>query len=234
MTVISEKSFVTFGLTIFLPLALAACGNSGSGLALKNSAQLPPPPLQENKKTALAVTSNKTSEEAKKLSELAAKTPDKEAKQPIMPNGGKISKPIINAKAKTPPMPVRRPYRKVRKKSVARMIEDQKTSADSTKKVMAKAVVKPKIQTRAVPVVNSTIAAKAPNAEMVPTEAVKAQVAPEETSDLIFGGFIDGSGVNASHEVSADEVRAAKMAQAQTVAKKPSFGQSEFRFSSQK
>ena len=147
---------------------------------------------------------------------------------------------IINAKAGSPPMPVRRPYRKVRKKSAARLITDQKPSADSAKKVMAKAVVKPKIRARAVPVVTSMIVAKAPKtpktpkAEMVPVEAVHAQVAPEETSDLIFGGFIDGSGVNASHEISIDEVRAAKMAQAQSVAKKPSFGQSEFRFSSQK
>ncbi len=223
MTVISEKSFLTFGLAILLPLTLAACGNSGSGSALKNSAQLTPPPLQENKETALVVPSNKTSEDAKKRSELASKTANKEAKQPI-----------INAKAKMPPMPVRRPYRKMRKKSVARMITDKKTSADRAKKVMAKAVVKPKIQTRVVPVVTPTIIAKAPKAEMVPSQAVKAQVVPEETADLIFSGFIDGSGVNASHEVSADEVRAAKMAQAETVAKKPSFGQSEFRFSSQK
>jgi len=248
MTVISAKNFLTFGLAILLPLALGACGNAGSGSALKNSAHLTPPPLQENKKTASvpSVSMDKPSADAKKLPKLAAKTPDKEAKQPITPKAGKTIKPIINAKAGSPPMPVRRPYRKVRKKSAARMVTDQKPSADSAKKVMAKAVVKPKIQARAKPVATSTIVAKTPitpkaamvaktpKAEMVPVEAVRAQVAPEEAPDLMFGGFIDGSGINASHEVSAAEVRAAKMEQAQSVAKKPSFGQSEFRFSSQK
>ncbi len=114
------------------------------------------------------------------------------------------------------------------------MVKDHKTAANSAKKVMVKAVVKSKIQARATPVVTQTIVAKAPKAAMVPAKAVRAQVAPEESSDLIFGGFIDGSGVNASHEVSADDVRAAKMAEAQSVAKKPSFGRSEYRFSSQK
>ncbi len=233
MTIISARNFLPFGLAILLPLALAACGNSGSGSALKNSANLTPPPLQENKQAA-SVTLPKSPADAKKLPKQTAKTLDKEVKKPIIATADETTKPIINAKAGMPPMPVRRPYRKVRKKSAARMIKDQQPSADHAKKMATKAVVKPKIQARAVPAVTSSIVAKVPKAEMVPAQAVRAQIAPEETPELIFGGFIDGSGVNASHEVTTEEIKAARMEPDDSVAKKPSFGQSEYRFSSQK
>ncbi|MCP4933135.1 MAG: hypothetical protein GY927_02785 [bacterium] len=233
MTVISARKFLSLGLAILLPLALGACGNSGSGVALKNSAHLTSPPLQADKPTASAAA-KKSSDDAEKQPEFAAKTPDAKVKQAVRLKAGEAAKPIVNAKAGKPPIPVRRPYRKMRKKSVARMIKEKKSSADSAKKVIAKAVVKPKIQARAVHVATPVIAAKAPKAKMVPATAVRAQVAPEESTELIFGGFINGSGVNATHELTADEIRAAKMAQAESVVKKPSFGQSEFRFSSQK
>ncbi len=218
---------------MLLPLGLIGCGSAGNSTALKNSAHLTPPPLQENQRTA-AISAGQSLDVATNKTAPSAKTSSPEAKKALASKASGTAGPIVAAKVDAPPIPVRRPYRKVRKKSAARMVKHQDPAIKIADKMITRSVVKPKIQAKAQPVIVAPVIAKAPKVEMVPAKSVPAQTASNESSELIFGGYIDGSGINASQELSAQELNTAQMAQAKSVANKPSFGQSEYRFSGQK
>ena len=61
--------------------------------------------------------------------------------------------------------------------------------------------------------------------EMVPTEAVPAQVASDDTPQNILDAFNEDLNVNAPAQITIKRADAEKLAQSKTVAVEPSFGQ---------
>ena len=207
MTSIHVRTGWAKGLILCLaPLVLAGCGSAGGGASLSDSARLTPTTTAENQLKTARLKGKARVEDVKKTArgnsdnELAAKT------------AAASSKIIKTAKADTPPMPVRRPYRKIRRKPQKAVIVKKGASRllDKRQAVVDK---RPPAQEKAVAV------------RMVPEKVIPVQVAPSAMPQ----GIMDA--LNEATQIRTKEPE--KIAEAENVPEKPQFGQSQFRFSGQ-
>lgn len=233
MTGFNVRSISFSSLAICLaPLVLAGCGGVGGEAKLSDSARLTPTVVQAGEKAPPAVTG-----EINPV--MAVKKPSGDV-QSAGPQVVVKSKTVIMAKADGPPVPIRRPYRKVRSKKSgidvakkSKLLRKKTVQAARKKPVLAKpvavkTVVKKALPIKSVvakPVVTKPAVVKAQKVPMVPVDVIPAQIAPSGVPQDIMDAFNETSKL----EKPAPE----KLAKAETVPIKHNFGQSEHRFSGQ-
>ncbi len=237
-----DKSLVICLFPLTLSLALAGCGGSGGQASLNDSARLTPaieqagPPVKELAKGESIP--EKTAQVVGIKSE-AGKKDQTESEQ---------FKAVMAALADEPPVPVRRPYRKIRrKKQQAKAIPPKSIITGSTKvrtgvkavvarqKVVSQKVAKPVIrkETKAAKVkkvVKKPIEAAPAAVPMVPVQVIPVQIVPARTPQDVLDAFNETPD---SEEQTSNSSKPEKIAEAEIVQPRPSFGETRHRFAGQ-
>ena len=212
MTSIHVRTVWATGLILCLaPVGLAGCGNAGGGASLGDSARLlSPEVVEKSEQEAASLKSNTGVDDPEKtkpgraVAGLARKVKTASSKR------------IKTAQANTPPIPVRRPYRKLRGKRA--------------KSVVAR-TAKTQILSELQAVVEHTpvVEKKAARIRMVPEKVIPVQVAPAKMPQDIMDALNEATKASKAEPDKAPK----RIAKAQSVPEKPQFGRSQFRFSNQ-
>ena len=230
------------GFSALLPLLLTGCGSTSGGTTLSNSAALAPVNIEKANTPPLpneAAPAAKTSVAAKTLA--AKKAPiDQEIIAAVKGVSASKSAPVVMAKVKNPPAPVRKPYMKTRSaKALSKAMEKKVTPAKQIAKVAPAKTEVPKgtdLKERPVAVASvkktvakqppvSVAAAKPAKVEMVPSQVIPVQIMGAEVPQDIADAFNEAP--------SEPEPVEEKVAEAEAAPAATSFGQANHSFSGQ-